>query len=48
MMNWDSQLDIYDTQKQERMRVAQGLYLPDGTQSAVATPTDVNEVQLGK
>lgn len=46
MMNWGSRLPIYDTAKQERMRLAQGLYTEEGEQTSLGTPTDVNSVKL--
>jgi len=45
MMNWSSKLPIYDKAKQEKMRRAQGLYLANGRQTNLGTPTDVNEVK---
>jgi len=45
-MNWGSRLPIYDTAKQERMRMAQGLYTESGEQTALGTPTDVSSVEL--
>ena len=45
MMNWGSKLSIYNHTKQEMMRQAQGLYLANGTQTALGEPTDVKSVE---
>ena len=46
MMNWGSNLSIYNKTRQERLRRAQGLYTADGAQTALAPPTDVNALDV--
>ena len=44
LYNWGSTLDIYDKEKQELMRQAQGLYNKKGGQTTFGTTTSITEL----
>lgn len=45
LYNWGSSLPIYDKAKQERMRLAQGLYTTAGKQTSFGTTTSLSELE---